>query len=461
MPTTTPRQDGELVVVSCGMLGYGFPEASIERAVGVGLDLIAVDAGSTDPGPYYLGSGKPFCNDAMVRRDLDLLLDAQVESGAKLVIGSAGGAGSDVHLEQTLDILRDCVARRGKPRRIAVISSEMGKDELRAALRDGRISAFETPGLPTEEDIEQAAHVVAQIGVEPIAAALRRSDPDIVVSGRAWDPANIAALPVARGYDRGLSVHAGKILECGALAAEPVGGADLLLGRIRPRDFVVEPCDDTRACTVESVAAHTMYEKTDPVLLPGPGGVSDLRQTRFEALDPRRVRVSGTRHVHDPVYRVKLEGARLAGYRNVVIGGIRDPGMIRQIDAIQAGVVERIAAMLAPRIAPAQYRIRFHRYGVDGVMGRLEPVKATPHEIGLLVDVVGETEAVAAAVAGAARSLLLHWSYPGRVATAGNLALPFSPAEIPAGQVFEFNIYHLLEMPDPVARFTHRLEMAA
>ncbi len=71
------------------------------------------------------------------------------------------------------------------------------------------------------------------------------------------------------------------------------------------------------------------------------------------------------------------------------------------------------------------------------------------------------TPAAAAAAAGAARSLLLHWSYPGRIATAGNLALPFSPAEIPAGQVFEFNIYHLLEMPDPVARFTHRLEMAA
>jgi hypothetical protein len=158
---------------------------------------------------------------------------------------------------------------------------------------------------------------------------------------------------------------------------------------------------------------------------------------------------------------VKLEGARLAGFRNIVIGGIRDPGMIRQIDAIQAGVTERIAAMLAPRITPAQYRIRFHRYGLDGVMGKLEPVKATPHEIGVLVDVVGDTAEIAAAVAGAARSLLLHWSYPGRVATAGNLALPFSPAEIPAGQVFEFNIYHLMEMPDPVARFGWRLEEAA
>ena len=456
-----PRQEGEFTVISCGMLGYGFPEISLERAVGVGLDLIAVDAGSTDPGPYYLGSGKPFCNDAMVRRDLELLLDAQIESGAKLVIGSAGGAGSDVHLEHTLNILRDCIARRGTPRKLAVISSEMGKDELRAALRAGKIHAFETPGLPSEEDIDQAAHVVAQIGVEPIAAAIKASDADIIVSGRAWDPANIAALPVARGYDRGLSVHAGKILECGALAAEPVGGADLLMGRIRRDDFIVEPCTDTRACTVESVAAHTMYEKTDPVLLPGPGGISDLRQTRFEALDDRRVRVSGTRHIHDPVYRVKLEGARLAGFRNIVIGGIRDPGMIRQIDGIQQGVVARIALMLAPRITPDQYRIRFHRYGLDGVMGRLEPVKATPHEIGILVDVVGDTAEIAAAAAGAARSLLLHWSYPGRVATAGNVALPFSPAEIPAGQVFEFNIYHLMEMPDPVARFGWRLEEAA
>ena len=94
-------------------------------------------------------------------------------------------------------------------------------------------------------------------------------------------------------------------------------------------------------------------------------------------------------------------------------------------------------------------------------MGRLEPLRATPHEIGLLVDVVGETEAIAAAAAGAARSLLLHWSYPGRLATAGNIALPFSPAEIPAGPVFEFSIYHLMEMPDPVARFAWRLEEAA
>ena len=41
------------------ILGYGFPEASFLRGLDEGPDLIAVDAGSTDPGPYYLGSGKP------------------------------------------------------------------------------------------------------------------------------------------------------------------------------------------------------------------------------------------------------------------------------------------------------------------------------------------------------------------------------------------------------------------
>ena len=62
-------------------------------------------------------------------------------------------------------------------------------------------------------------------------------------------------------------------------------------------------------------------------------------------------------------------------------------------------------------------------------------------------------------MAVAARSLLLHWSFPGRVATAGNLALPFSPAELPGGPVYEFNIYHLMEMPDPAVRFAARMEL--
>lgn len=92
----------EFVIVSNGMLGYGFREQSLHDAVEAGVDLIAVDAGSSDPGPFYLGSGRPFVGDAMTKRDLRLLVKAGHDSGAPLVIGSAGDAGGDVHVDGLL-----------------------------------------------------------------------------------------------------------------------------------------------------------------------------------------------------------------------------------------------------------------------------------------------------------------------------------------------------------------------
>ena len=45
------------VLSPTAILGYGFPEASFLRGIEQKPDLIAVDAGSTDPGPFYLGAG--------------------------------------------------------------------------------------------------------------------------------------------------------------------------------------------------------------------------------------------------------------------------------------------------------------------------------------------------------------------------------------------------------------------
>ena len=41
-----------------GILGYGYPEESLERGIEMGVDMLGVDGGSVDPGPHYLGSGK-------------------------------------------------------------------------------------------------------------------------------------------------------------------------------------------------------------------------------------------------------------------------------------------------------------------------------------------------------------------------------------------------------------------
>lgn len=442
----------EFRIVSHGMLGYGFPKISIDRAVEIGIDLIAVDAGSTDPGPYYLGSGVPFGSRAMVLRDLQMLIEAQDASGAPIVIGSAGGAGGDQQVDYILGALREVVQSMKVTKRVAVIRSEITKRVVQKALAEGRIQTFETASDLTEADIFAAEHIVAQIGPEPIMAAFE-AKPDIIVCGRAWDVANVAALPILRGYPRGLALHLGKILECGGQAALPVEGSDLLIGRLTSTNFIVESPQANKVCTIESISAHTLYEKINPVKLPGPGGTVDLSEVSFRQIDPARVEVIGSAFHCAPVYTVKLEGARRVGYRHIAIGGIRDPRMIGQIDQIESDLRTRLEQNLWGKIAPEDYVLTIRRYGLDGVMGALEPSRTPPNELGMLIDAVGASPEIAETVCAMARSLLLHWGYKGRIATAGNVAFPFSPADFPVGEVYEFNIYHLMELDNPIALF--------
>jgi len=69
------------ILAPTAILGYGFPEESLRRGLAEGPDLIAVDAGCTDPGPYYLGSGKSFTDRTGVKRDLRYLLPAALARG--------------------------------------------------------------------------------------------------------------------------------------------------------------------------------------------------------------------------------------------------------------------------------------------------------------------------------------------------------------------------------------------
>src|SRR5689334_1094439 len=89
-----------------GLLGYGFPEASLERGLAREPHMIGVDGGSTDPGPYYLGSGECLNSTASMHRDLTLMLRAAVRARIPLVIGSCGGAGGDTHLATVVDLVK-------------------------------------------------------------------------------------------------------------------------------------------------------------------------------------------------------------------------------------------------------------------------------------------------------------------------------------------------------------------
>ncbi|UCH87458.1 MAG: 3-methylaspartate ammonia-lyase, partial [Dehalococcoidia bacterium] len=63
------------------------------------------------------------------------------------------------------------------------------------------------------------------------------------------------------------------------------------------------------------------------------------------------------------------------------------------------------------------------------------------------------TQEQASSVCMFAHAQILHCGFAGRKSTAGNLAFPFSPQDIPAGPVHRFNIYHLMEVDDPLVHF--------
>jgi hypothetical protein len=442
------------ILAPTGSLGYGFDPEGFARAMTFKPALIGVDAGSTDPGPYYLGTGETLCPRIAVERELEIMLRAGLQAGIPVMVGSCGGAGTDRQVAWTANIVRELARRHGWHFRMATISAEIPAETAVAALQGGKITDFEAGFMPTEADIRASSRVVAQMGPEPFIAALRQGA-QVVLAGRSVDDAILAALPIMRGYDPGLATHMGKILECGAFCAIPFA-MDVMLGTLDSDGFVLEPGGLGRRCTTASVAGHSLYEREDPYSQRGPGGRIDMRQTRFTQLDDRRVRVTGTRFVPERPYRIKLEGARQLGYRTLCVAGIRCPTMIQRIDEILADVRKRTETYFA---GEPSYTLLFQVYGKNGVMGALERWPGPPaHELGLVTEVIAPTQEQAHGICHVTTGTLLHYSYEGVKNNAGNLAFLHSPSEIDAGPTYGFSLYHLMEVDDPTALFPVHME---
>jgi hypothetical protein len=73
-----------------------------------------------------------------------------------------------------------------------------------------------------------------------------------------------------------------------------------------------------------------------------------------------------------------------------------------------------------------------------------------------MFEVVAKTQELANSICATVRSTFLHYGYEGRKSTAGNLAFPFAPSDIEFGPVYEFSVYHLMEMNNNAFRIEHR-----
>jgi len=434
-------------------LGYGFCDEALKRGMKWQPDVIAVDAGSTDPGPYYLGSGKTLVSSFAIKRELKQLLQVARPAGIPIIVGSAGGAGARQHVDATVALVREAARECGLSFRLAWIYSDISGEAVAQAISQGNIRDFEADFQLDAEAALSSTAIVAQMGHEPIVEALEQGA-DVIIAGRACDDSVIAAFPVWKGAKPGLAIHMGKILECGAFSAEP-HGTDVMLGAIDESGFTLEPGSKHRRASLISVAAHTLYERENPYDQAGPGHRLDLSHCTFEQISDREVRVGGSRFIEADDYWVKLEGARMVGYRSICIAGIRCPSMIKQIDAL---LEDTKAKALAYFDSPT-LKIEFQVYGRDGVMRELEPEpEKKGKELGLVIEAIDQTQESANAVAHSLSGTLLHCSFPGQFNTAGNLAFPYSPSEIDAGPVYDFSAYHLMKVQSATEHFKTHFE---
>ncbi|EWZ78977.1 hypothetical protein FOWG_16829 [Fusarium oxysporum f. sp. lycopersici MN25] len=426
------------------MLGYGY---NVEH-FWYGIQkfkpaAIIVDSGSTDGGPYKLGMNKMTCGRGSYIRDLEPILTACFHHKIKVLIGSVGGDGSNKHVQEMFDIVSSVSERLGFSFKVATINAGMDRNLVKSRIQNHKVS----PCGPVEElvpdVVDGAVDIVAQVGAEPFLEALK-GNPDIVLGGRCYDPAPFAAFCLSKGISNGVAWHMGKIMECGGICAIPKGRS--MIATMRYDSFDLTPLAPEERCTPLSVAAHTLYEKTRPDRLPGPGGVLSLDNAKYEQITDKTTRVSGAQFLETP-YQVKLEGVTFLGYRTIFIGGIRDPILISQIDDFLERVRKYTQSLFPELDQSDSCRLIYHVYGKNGVMGPLETQAVrSPHEIAVLGEVVAPTQDMAYTIANNARASILHFSYPGQIATTGNFASPLSPHEQDAGAVFKFSVYHLVDL---------------
>jgi len=436
------------VLIPSGALGLGYDRAALARGIAMKPDVIAIDGGSTDSGPHYLGTGTSKYSRNSTKAEWRELMAARAEAGVPLVIGTAGTCGADSAVDWLLDITREIAAETGARLKIAVLKSGQPADALKAALAAGRIAPLAPAGALDPALLDNCTNIVALAGVEQITAALD-TGADIVIAGRTTDTAIIAALPIQRGCHPGGAWHGAKIGECGALATTHPNSGTILID-FDETGFTMQPMGEGVRATPHTVSAHMLYENSDPIRLYEPGGYLDVSQAIYTATDARSVRVEGSTWVPGP-YTVKLEGARRSGFQTVSIALVRDARYVENIRAWCDDIVTKCTAKANARVE-GEFGIELRIIGLDATLGALDTAAQAGTEVGVMGIVTAQTEALSMEVAKMLNPYLLHHPLS-EEEEMPTFAFPFSPPEMPRGAIHEFCLNHILTLDDPMDAF--------
>lgn len=432
--------------------GRGIDRDALRQALSYDPDFIGIDTGSTDPGPFWLGSGEnQYPSRVVVKEILRTLLSEVRDVDIPLIIGSAATAGARPHVEWLEDVICEVSTEEKLSYDLGKIYSDVEPSYLRGKLEDGDTIALDGAPPLSEDEIDSAEHVVSNMGPEPIVEALDRGA-DVILAGRASDVSIFSAVPIAEGLDPGLAMHLAKTVECGGMVIKPDRG--LVIGEVTDEYFRVRPADPEKYTDPLTIASHLLYESANPYVFTEPLGTFDTRECTYEPIDGNAVEVRNTEFSQVDQYTVKLEGAREVGHRAVAMNGIRDPILVDQIDHVLEDSSEWIDGKAAEMgLSSEKYHVTFNVYGKDAVLGDREFEPDPGHEVGVFTDVVAPTEDDAFALSHLLSAHMLHGTFPGRKCTAGNTATATSPGNIRGEKAYEFNIWHTIAVDDPLEPF--------
>jgi hypothetical protein len=391
------------VVSTCAALGYGYPRESLRAALAGRVDAIICDGGSMDAGPYYLGTGDSYFERDAVKADYRHMVEAGKRIGCPVIVGSSGMAGGNRNLDAMLEIAKDVFDELGvRKAKVGVIHAELDPETVVRQYRNGSLHPSGVGPELSEEALQESV-IVGQMGVHPLIAALN-GGAQFIFAGRACDSALFAADMIRRGIDAGLAYHAGYILESGALACDPGSPSDCLVVEIYDDGTAIFTAPNSgRRCTAHSLAVHSLYQQSHPQLQLFPEGVLTTEHTQFFSLGNRSAGIRNSRFIRASKatpWSLKLEGSRRLGARKVSLIYI-DPADL-------------------PNIPP-----EILVYGRNGVQAI--PVDPSQRELGIIIETAASTANAANRLAKLLAHHFAHCGFPGRKATAGNIAYPLSP----------------------------------
>ncbi len=437
------------ILIPTGALGIGYSRDALARGLAEKPDLIAVDGGSTDSGPHYLGNGVSKYSRSTTKSEWGELVLAAQKIKVPLVVGTAGTSGADSAVDWLVEITNEIAVEHGLSLKVAVLKSGQDAAALADALQKGRVLPLE-PAIDIDADLlHSCSNIVALAGAEQIQAALE-TGADIVIAGRTTDTAIISALPLARGCHPGGAWHGAKIGECGALATtDPRSGT--ILVEFDEEGFTITPMGAKARATPFTVSAHMLYENSNPFQLYEPGGHLDVTHARYDALDDRRVRVTGSEWVHNDTYTVKLEGSRSAGYQTVSLALVREQKYVDRIEEWVDGIRQECTNEARSKFGD-DFTLELRIIGQNATLGPRDGGVQIGSEVGVMGIVTSATEATSREIAKMLNPYLLHYALP-EDEDMPTFAFPFSPAEMFRGEIFDFCLNHVIELENPMDAF--------